>query len=168
MTLAFWEQSPRRVGDTDTLPGLCHTRVVFVVSTEVETSLAIRTEPRRKKVRDLTRALPRRSPVSKTGNAVHPPASPHGVFSTPVEMTEAHRQFVVSSEVESEHSGSRFLGTATDHVWWPWPFVNLGPALVLSLRSPRADKFHEEMLVRFNQQPQKHSHDAARRSVGTT
>src|SRR5438132_1705174 len=33
-------------------------------------------------VRDLTRALPRRSPVSQTGNAVYPAASPQAVFST--------------------------------------------------------------------------------------
>jgi N-glycosylase/DNA lyase len=30
--------------------------------------------------RGLTRDLPMRSPVSQTGNVVHPPASPHGVF----------------------------------------------------------------------------------------
>jgi cytosine/adenosine deaminase-related metal-dependent hydrolase len=40
-------------------------------------------------VRDLTRDLPMRSPVSQTGNAVHPPASPPGVFSTSVGMTDA-------------------------------------------------------------------------------
>ena len=33
------------------------------------------------------RASPRRAPVSQTGNAVHPDASPHSVFSAAVAMT---------------------------------------------------------------------------------
>src|SRR5438132_2076833 len=56
----------------------------FVMSTAVETSLIFD----RRIVRDLTRALPRRSPVSSllpgswSRPAPHPPVSPHGVFST--------------------------------------------------------------------------------------
>ena len=50
----------------------------IVMSTGVETSLIVD----QRIVRDLIRALSRRSPVSQTSNAVHPPASPHGVFST--------------------------------------------------------------------------------------
>src|SRR5438552_278028 len=56
----------------------------FIMSTAVETSLIFD----RRIVRDLTRALPRRSLVSSlllgwwSHPAAHPPASPHGVFST--------------------------------------------------------------------------------------
>ena len=56
----------------------------FIMSTAVETSLIFD----RRIVRDLTRALPRRSLVSSllpgswSRPAAHPPAAPHGVFST--------------------------------------------------------------------------------------
>jgi len=73
-------------------------------------------------VRDLTRALPRRSPVSQTGNPVHPPASPHGVFSAPVEMTR------------SDHSGIPNLV----RVWlfqWGWYSIERAQELRASLNA---------------------------------
>ena len=43
--------------------------------------------------------LPKRAPVSQTGNAVHPPASPHGVFSASLDMTKGHVFSVIASQM---------------------------------------------------------------------
>jgi hypothetical protein len=36
---------------------------------------------------DVMRAFPGRAPISRTGNGVHPPAPPRGVFSALLDMT---------------------------------------------------------------------------------
>src|SRR5439155_416627 len=77
----------------------------FVMSTEVETSRIIN----QRIVRHLTRALPRRPLVSSlllgwwSHPAVHPPASPHGVFSTSLRFGRNDRGRIQHLASSSQH-----------------------------------------------------------------